>query len=319
MSKRLRMTGSRMARRRRGTPVHGWVILDKPVDVTSTQAVATVRRVFDAAKAGHAGTLDPLATGVLPVALGEATKTVPYVMDATKDYAFSIRWGEATSTDDAEGDVVATSEVRPTADEIRAVLDRFVGEIEQVPPRFSAIKVDGERAYDLARSGEDVALEPRLIEILALDLIDYPGPDEARFRVTSGKGAYMRSLARDLAEALGTVGHIRDLRRLRVGPFDEKRAISLDSLTALMHNPASREHLWPVETALDGIPALALRGPEATTLRNGQGVPVYRSVDRDRFGDLREGDLVYATDGAVPVAIARIESGAIRPVRVLNL
>lgn len=308
-----------MARRRRGKPVHGWVILDKPVDITSTQAVAMVRRVFDAAKAGHAGTLDPLATGVLPVALGEATKTVPYVMDATKDYAFTVRWGESTSTDDAEGDVVETSGERPDAVAIEAVLGRFVGEIEQVPPRFSAIKVAGERAYDLARSGEEVALDSRVIEIHDLRLVDMPSVDEARFRVTSGKGAYMRSLARDLALALGTVGHIRDLRRARVGPFGLERAISLDSLVELMHNPASLEHLWPVETALDGIPALALRGPEATTLRNGQGVPVYRSMDRDRFGDLQEGDLVYATDGTIPVAIARIESGAIRPVRVLNL
>ncbi len=308
-----------MARRRRGKPVHGWVILDKPVDITSTQAVAMVRRVFDAAKAGHAGTLDPLATGVLPVALGEATKTVPYVMDATKDYAFTVRWGESTSTDDAEGDVVETSGERPDAAAIEAVLGRFVGEIEQVPPRFSAIKVAGERAYDLARSGEEVALDSRVIEIHDLRLVDMPSVDEARFRVTSGKGAYMRSLARDLALALGTVGHIRDLRRARVGPFGLERAISLDSLVELMHNPASLEHLWPVETALDGIPALALRGPEATTLRNGQGVPVYRSMDRDRFGDLQEGDLVYATDGTIPVAIARIESGAIRPVRVLNL
>jgi tRNA pseudouridine55 synthase len=308
-----------MARRKRGNPIHGWVILDKPIDITSTQAVATVRRVFDATKAGHAGTLDPLATGVLPIALGEATKTVPYVMDATKDYAFTVRWGEATSTDDAEGEVVATSDVRPDETAIRGVLDRFVGEIEQVPPKFSAIKVDGERAYDLARSGEQVELDSRRIEILDLQLVDLPGRDEARFTVTSGKGAYMRSLARDLALALGTVGHIRDLRRLRVGPFAADDAISLDSLAALMHNPASLEHLCPLETALDGIPALALRGPEATTLRNGQGVPVYRSMDRDRFGDLQEGDLVYATDGTVPVAIARIEGGAIRPVRVLNL
>ena len=308
-----------MGRKRRGTPVHGWVILDKPADVTSTQAVATVRRVFDAAKAGHAGTLDPLATGVLPVALGEATKTVPYVMDATKDYRFTVRWGEARSTDDAEGEVVARSAVRPDEAAIRAALAGFIGEIEQVPPRYSAIKVDGERAYDLARSGEDVALESRTIEIFEFDLLEIQGPDAARFRVCSGKGAYMRALARDLAEALGTLGHIRDLRRLRVGPFDVERSISLDSLSALMHNPAALEHLWPVETALDGIPALALRGPEATSLRNGQGVPVYRSMDRDRFGDLHEGDLVYATDGVSPVAIARIEGGAIRPVRVLNL
>ncbi len=308
-----------MSRRRRGRAVHGWVLLDKPADVTSTQAVAAVRRVFDAAKAGHAGTLDPLATGVLPVALGEATKTVPYVMDASKDYEFSVRWGEARSTDDAEGDVVATSAVRPDREAILAALGAFVGEIEQVPPRYSAIKVDGARAYDLARSGETVALESRVIEVFRFDLVEVLGPDEARFQVQSGKGAYMRALARDLAESLGTYGHIRDLRRLRVGPFDIARSISLDSLSALMHNPAALEHLWPVETALDGIPALALRGPEAMSLRNGQGVPVYRSVDRDRFGDLHEGDLVYATDGVSPVAIARIEDGAIRPVRVLNL
>lgn len=308
-----------MARRKRGQPVHGWVVLDKPSGVSSAQAVATVRRVFDAAKAGHAGTLDPLATGVLPVALGEATKTVPYVMDATKDYDFTIQWGEARSTDDREGAVSATSDVRPDAEAIQAATRQFVGIIEQVPPVYSAVKVDGERAYDLARSGEEVDLEPRRIEILAFDLAEVIDADRARFRVSSGKGAYMRALARDLAESLGTVGHILALRRLRVGPFAESAAISLDSLAALMHNPAALEHLRPVETALDGIPALALNGPEAKTLRNGQGVPVFRTMDRDRFGHLREGDLVYAREGEIPVAIARIEGGAIRPVRVLNL
>ncbi len=308
-----------MARRRRGQPVHGWVILDKPGGVSSAQAVATVRRVYDAAKAGHAGTLDPLATGVLPVALGEATKTVPYVMDATKDYEFTIHWGEARSTDDREGAVTATSDTRPDADAIRAALPRFIGEIQHVPPIYSAVKVDGERAYDLARSGEEVDLEPRRIEILAFDLVAVIDTDHARFRVSSGKGAYMRALARDLAESLGTVGHILDLRRLRVGPFAQERAISLDSLAALMHNPAALEHLRPVETALDGIPALALSSPEAMTLRNGQGVPVFRASDRDRFGHLREGDTVYAMEGGTPVAIARIDGGAIHPVRVLNL
>ena len=308
-----------MARRKRGLPVHGWVIVDKPSGVSSAQAVATVRRVFDAAKAGHAGTLDPLATGVLPVALGEATKTVPYVMDATKDYDFTIQWGEARSTDDREGAVTATSEVRPDPDAIRAATRGFVGVIEQVPPIYSAVKVDGERAYDLARSGEEVELEARRIEILAFDLVELVDEDRARFRVSSGKGAYMRALARDLALCLGTVGHIVALRRLRVGPFAEAAAISLDSLGQLMHNPAASEHLRPVATALDGIPALALNGPEAKTLRNGQGVPVFRAMDRERFGHLREGDLVYALEGETPVAIARIEGGAIRPVRVLNL
>lgn len=308
-----------MARRKRGQAVHGWVVLDKPSGVSSAQAVATVRRVFDAAKAGHAGTLDPLATGVLPIALGEATKTVPYVMDATKDYDFTIQWGEARSTDDREGAVTATSGVRPDAEAIRAATAAFVGVIEQVPPAYSAVKVDGERAYDLARSGEEVELEARRIEILAFELAEVVDADRARFRVSSGKGAYMRALARDLADSLGTVGHIVALRRLRVGPFAEIAAISLDSLAALMHNPAALEHLRPVETALDGIPALALNGPEAKTLRNGQGVPVFRAMDRDRFGHLREGDLVYAREGDIPVAIARIEGGAIRPVRVLNL
>ncbi|HEY9567262.1 MAG TPA: tRNA pseudouridine(55) synthase TruB [Thalassobaculum sp.] len=308
-----------MARRRRGQPVHGWVVIDKPSGVSSAQAVATVRRVFDAAKAGHAGTLDPLATGILPVALGEATKTVPYVMDATKDYDFTIEWGVARSTDDREGAVSATSAVRPDVEAIRAATRRFVGVIEQVPPAYSAVKVDGERAYDLARSGEEVDLEPRRIEILGFELAEMVDADHARFLVSSGKGAYMRALARDLADSLGTVGHIVALRRLRVGPFPESAAISLDSLAGLMHNPAALEHLRPVETALDGIPALALNGPEAKTLRNGQGVPVFRSMDRDRFGHLREGDLVYAREGEVPVAIARIEGGAIRPVRVLNL
>jgi len=308
-----------MARRRRGNPVHGWVVVDKPSGISSANAVATVRRVFEAAKAGHAGTLDPLATGVLPIALGEATKTVPYVMDASKDYEFTIQWGEARSTDDGEGVVTATSDVRPGVEAIRAATTRFVGTIDQIPPIYSAVKVDGERAYDLARSGEEVDLDSRRIEILAFDLVAVIDADHARFSVSSGKGAYMRALARDLALALGTVGHIRGLRRCRVGPFDEADAISLDSLSALMHNPAAFEHLRPVETALDGIPALALSGPEANTLRSGQGVPVFRAMDRERFGHLREGDTVYAKDGDIPVAIARIDGGAIRPVRVLNL
>lgn len=308
-----------MARRKRGKPVHGWVVLDKPSGVTSAQAVATVRRVFDAAKAGHSGTLDPLATGVLPIALGEATKTVPYVMDASKEYEFTVRWGEARSTDDVEGSVIATSDVRPDREAIERVLPSFIGEIDQVPPRFSAVKVDGERAYDLARSGEAVELQARRIAILDFSLVEIVDADRARFRVASGKGAYMRSLARDLAVALGTVGHIEALRRLRVGPFHQDDAISLDSLTELMHNPAALEHLRSIATALDGIPALALTGPEARTLRNGQGVPVYRSIDRDRFADLHEDDTVYATEQGVPVAIARIEAGNIRPVRVLNL
>jgi tRNA pseudouridine55 synthase len=308
-----------MARRKKGNPVHGWLILDKPSGISSAQAVSAVRRVFAAQKAGHSGTLDPLATGILPIALGEATKTVPYVMDTDKSYDFVIHWGESRTTDDKEGAVLETSDVRPELSDIEAALPAFVGDIQQTPPQYSAIKLAGERAYDIARSGEEVALQPRVVTIHKFELVEMIDRDRARFHVESGKGAYMRSLARDLAIAVGSVGHIADLRRLRVGPFAEADAISLDSLTALVDNPAAFEHLRPVETALDDIPALALMGPEANTLRNGQGVPVFRAADRSRFGDLREGDTVYATEAGVPVAIARIEEGLIRPVRVLNL
>ncbi|HEY3147482.1 MAG TPA: tRNA pseudouridine(55) synthase TruB, partial [Dongiaceae bacterium] len=230
-------------RRKRGEKVDGWLILDKPVDLTSTQAVNIVRRIFDAQKAGHAGTLDPLASGILPIALGEATKTVPYAMDALKSYRFTLRFGEARATDDAEGEVVQTSVKRPSDDEIRAILPEFTGLITQVPPAFSAIKVQGERAYDLARAGEAVELEPRQVLIHSIRLLARPSADDATFDVVSGKGAYMRALGRDLAIGLGTCGHIRDLRRTAVGPFTETRAISLESLSALGHSPAAFEHL----------------------------------------------------------------------------
>ncbi|UUX52114.1 tRNA pseudouridine(55) synthase TruB [Nisaea acidiphila] len=308
-----------MARRKRGNPVNGWVILDKPSGVTSTQAVSAVRRVFDAQKAGHAGTLDPLATGILPIALGEATKTVPYVMDASKEYTFEVTWGEERSTDDLEGDVTSTSDIRPDEQAILAALPQFVGTITQVPPKFSAVKIQGQRAYDLARNEEPVELSPREVRIDFFDLVEMRGADRALFKVGSGKGAYMRSLARDLARATGTVGHISMLRRHRVGPFLETDAISLDSLKALEHSPAAFEHLMPVETALDGIPALTLAGAEANKLRCGQSVPVFRAMDLDRFGDLREGDLMYAVSGGSPVAIGRIDGGCICPMRVLNL
>lgn len=308
-----------MARRRRGRPVDGWVALDKPSGVASTRAVGAVRRVFDAAKAGHAGTLDPLATGVLPVALGEATKTVPYAMDARKTYRFEARWGEERDTDDREGAIVATSEVRPGRADIEAALAGFRGEIEQVPPRYSAVKVGGRRAYDLARGDEPAVLAPRRVAIHALALESVPDPDRAVFVATTGKGAYMRALARDLARALGTVGHVSALRRLAVGPFREEDAISLDSLEALAHGPAAFEHLLPVEAALDGIPALELTEGEANGLRRGQAVPVFRASDRARLGTLREGDLLRATAGGTTVAISRIEGGRVCPVRVLNL
>jgi tRNA pseudouridine55 synthase len=306
-------------RRRRGDPVHGWLVIDKPAGITSTAAVNVVKRLTNAAKAGHAGTLDPLATGVLPVAFGEATKTMPYVVDDAKRYRFTVRWGNSTDTDDAEGAVTETSENRPDEAAIRAVLPRFIGVIDQAPPAYSAIKVDGARAYDLAREGELVELPPRPIRIDTLELVEMPDSDHAVFDVECGPGAYMRALAHDLALALDTVGHIAVLRRTRVGPFDESDAISLDELRAFEDSPAVLEHLLPVETALDDIPALALTEREASRLRNGQAVSLLRKADLDRIAGLSEGDTVLVTGQGRPVALTRYAAGEVRPVRVLNL
>lgn len=307
-----------MARRRKGEPVHGWIAIDKPVGMTSTQVVAKVRWLLNAQKAGHGGTLDPLATGILPVALGEATKTVPYVMDGEKVYSFAIVWGEQRTTDDEEGEVCATSDHRPSVEEILAALPQFIGVISQVPPRYSAIKVDGQRAYDLARDGEEVDLDARPIRIDAFDLVEAL-PDRARFRVRSGKGAYMRSLARDLAHAVGTVGYITELRRLSCGPFSEETAISLDKLGEVGHSAPPLELLLPIATALDDIPALAVSESEARRLYNGQALPLSAGAARLSRSDLAEGDLVCVGTAEKLVAIARIEDGAIRPIRVLNL
>ena len=306
-------------RRRSGKPVNGWVILDKPVDMTSTAAVGAVRRIFDAQKAGHAGTLDPLATGVLPIALGEATKTLPYVVDTEKRYQFLLRWGVATSTDDREGDIIETCERRPSEAEIRDTLPQFIGEIMQVPPIYSAIKVNGQRAYDLARDGEEVELDARPILIDAFDLVGIEDVDHAVFTVVSGKGAYMRGLARDLARALGTVGHIASLRRNAVGPFQETDAISLDELGSFGQSPAASGGLRPVETPLDDIPALALTEQEANRLRNGQAVSLIRKTDLERISAFEDGETVLAMATGKPVALTRYTAGEVRPVRVLHI
>ncbi len=307
-----------MSRRKKGQKVDGWLILDKPLDITSTQAVNVVRRLFDAQKAGHGGTLDPLATGILPIALGEATKTVPYVMDGTKTYRFTLKFGEARTTDDAEGEVIARSEKRPSAAEIEAALPHFIGDISQIPPQFSAIKVAGERAYDLARDGEKVDLAPRIIRVEDFRLAEILSADEAVFEVRSGKGAYMRSLGRDLAQHLGSQGHISALRRLSVGGFTEKQAISLDALKALGHIPAAFEHLLPIETALDDIPALALSATEAIRLRSGQPVGLLHRQDRDRFREFTPGGMVCAMSEGKLLALTRYEAGELVPVRVIN-
>jgi len=307
-----------MGRSRKGEPVHGWLVLDKPKGLTSAQAVARVRRIFNAAKAGHGGTLDPLATGVLPIALGEATKTVAFEMDRTKTYRFALRWGEARSTDDAQGQVIATSPGRPGEADIRSVLSRFTGEIQQTPPRFSAIKVEGRRAYAMARDDEEFELSPRPILIEKLALVNLDG-DLASFEVACGKGAYMRSLARDLGLALGTYAHVVELRRLSAGPFLESQAISLDSLETLRHSAAALATLLPVETALDGIPALALSEGEARMLRSGQSVPLFRAADVNRLGGLVPGIAICAMANGKPVAVARFDQGKLHPVRVFNL
>jgi tRNA pseudouridine55 synthase len=308
-----------MARKRRGEPVHGWLLLDKPAGLSSAAAVAAARRALGAEKAGHGGTLDPLATGLLPIAFGEATKTVAFVMDGPKSYRFTVRWGEERSTDDAEGQVVAASPARPAREQVEAALPEFTGRILQVPPAYSAIKVDGQRAYDLARSAGAPELAPRPVEILSFRLLEVPDPDHAVFEVTSGKGAYMRSLARDLARRLGTVGHVAALRRIAVGPFREGQAISLERLRALGHSAAAFEALHPIETVLDDIPALALSGEEADRLRQGQPIALIKRSDIARVERLEDGATVFATCAGRPVALTRYEAGSLKPVRVLNL
>ncbi|MBW8270998.1 tRNA pseudouridine(55) synthase TruB [Caldovatus aquaticus] len=306
-------------RQRRGRPLDGWLIVDKPPGIGSTEVVNIVRRAFRAQKAGHGGTLDPLATGVLPVAFGAATKTVPYVVDGTKVYRFTLRFGEARDTDDADGRVIETSPVRPSDEAIRAALPAFTGDILQVPPAFSAVKVGGERAYDLAREGQAVALAPRPARVDRFELLERPDPDTAVFLVECGKGVYMRALARDLARALGTVGHIAALRRLRVGPFREEHAIPLDRIAGSGDTPPpSPDLLLPVETALADIPALALTEAEAARLSHGQAISLVELMGRVPREADPAGGLVRAMAGGRLVGLCRLEDGLLRPERWLT-
>jgi tRNA pseudouridine55 synthase len=261
-------------------------------------------------KAGHGGTLDPLATGILPLAFGEATKLIPYVMDGVKEYEFTVLWGEQRDTDDAEGKVIASSDKRPDEAAIRAVLPTFTGNISQIPPIYSAIKLDGERAYDLARAGEAIEMKPRMVQIHTFDLIDMPDNDRARFRVLSGKGMYVRSLARDLASVLGTYGHVKELRRTRVGPFRCDVAISLEKLEELSHKDAALTALLALRAALDDIPALALTASEAQRLRAGQSILI-----RPQHGDLIDAGTILALHQEVPVALVEGKAGEFRVVR----
>ena len=306
-----------MARKRKGDPVHGWLSIDKPLGVSSSAVVGRVRRALNAQKAGHGGTLDPLASGILPIALGEATKTAGYLMDARKTYRFDVTFGEARDTADAEGEVIDTSDKRPDTEEILAVLGDFLGAIEQMPPAYSALKVDGKRAYELARAGENVVLKARTIQIHRLDLLGFEG-ETATFETDCGKGTYVRSLAVDIAEKLGTVGYVSALRRLRVGPFDENNAITLENLEALGHSAAAEAHLLPVETPLDDIPAVAVTEADVPRLKNGMAIH-QRAEAGGKQSPKGEPLVLCTSEKGRPVALCEVAQGVCQPIRVFNL
>lgn len=311
-----------MARRKKGDHISGWVNLDKPYGMTSTQAIGKVRRILNAQKIGHAGTLDPLATGVLPIAVGEATKTISFAQDDIKTYHFTIQWGEQRDTDDMEGKVIATSDHRPTVDDINALLDQYTGEIQQIPPNFSAIKINGERAYDIARDGEIPELKPRTVYIEELELLEARA-DDADFTMTCGKGTYVRSLARDIGNDLGTKGFISALRREKVGNFTAKDAISLDKLNDMDYVSARSECLLPLQIVLDDIPALDLKEDETASIRNGQALSFVSRPDFVRLTKVglgsKESTIALATHDDAPVALIEQTRAEVKPVRVFNL
>jgi tRNA pseudouridine55 synthase len=303
--------------KKRGKPIHGWVVFDKPLNMSSTQAVGKIRWLFDADKAGHGGTLDPLATGLLPIALGEATKTVQWAMDGRKTYRFRVKWGAETATDDLEGEVTAQSDIRPTLLSIESILKQFTGQITQVPPIYSALKIDGERAYDLARAGEKPEMTPRLVMIEELRLLDGSDPEQADFETVCGKGTYIRALARDIGRALGCLGHLTLLRRTQVGPFSEKDMISLEKLEELRHRTpnegALQGALHSISTVLDDIPALAVTDQDAAKLRQGQSVLL-----RGANAPINCEAVLVNHDGR-PLGICEIYQGSLKTKRLFNL
>ncbi|MCD8497921.1 MAG: tRNA pseudouridine(55) synthase TruB [Alphaproteobacteria bacterium] len=311
-----------MSRKRKGDIVNGWICLDKPMGLSSTQAMAKVRRILNAQKAGHAGTLDPMATGILPIALGEATKTVPYAQDGIKTYEFTITWGEERDTCDSEGDVTETSDVRPTDAQVTSVLEQFMGDIEQIPPAFSAIKIDGKRAYDLARAGEKIEMKPRQVYIEDLKFLGQQG-NLAGFEVTCGKGTYVRSLGRDIARSLGTCGHISRLKRVMVGAFTMDQAISLDFLEKVDTNTILEEILLPLSFVLDDIPALELKSDEVARVRNGNVLafiarPDFERLTKAGFAGADEQEALLTVNGN-PIALAWVSGPNVKPFRVFNL
>ncbi|HKK97000.1 MAG TPA: tRNA pseudouridine(55) synthase TruB [Marivita sp.] len=298
-----------MGRKRKGRDISGWLVVDKPAGPTSTAVVNKVRWALDAKKAGHAGTLDPDATGVLAVALGEATKTVPYITDALKAYDFMVRFGQATNTDDAEGEVIATSDTRPSDDDIKETLHGFVGDIQQVPPQFSAVKIDGERAYKRARDGEEMELAARPLWVEELTLVDRPDPDHALLTMVCGKGGYVRSIARDLGKALGCYGHVEWLRRTWSGPFDAEQGLTLDQIDALAKTPELDAHILPVAVGLTDLPELSCTAESASRLRNGNPAMVIAS-------GVEYGAECWVSCDGDPIAVGRYKSGEVHPSRV---
>lgn len=317
-----------MGKRKKGIPIHGWINLDKPVGVTSTQVVGKIRRALNAQKVGHGGTLDPLASGVLPIALGEATKTVNYIQDAIKEYEFTITWGEQRTTDDAEGDVLHTSDKRPTLEQIEATLLRFIGDIEQLPPQFSAIKIDGARAYDIARDGEHADIKPRQVYIEALGILTHKG-DTTLLNCICGKGTYIRSLARDMGQILGCYGYISSLKRTKVGPMVIEEAIPLDIFEKMIDNPTQEKDLdslvLPLQTTLDDIPVLAMKDREASLLKNGNAVSLLSRPDLLRLEAIGidwksdETFTALATYEGIALAMVDIFGAKIQPVKVFQM
>lgn len=327
-----------MARKKKGIPIHGWINLHKPVGVTSTQVVGKIRRALNAQKVGHGGTLDPLASGVLPIALGEATKTVNFIQDAMKVYNFTVTWGEQRSTDDAEGEIIRSSDDRPTLDAIEKILSQFIGDIEQTPPQFSAIKIEGERAYDIARDGEHVEIKSREVYIESFQIIseeaDRTAParlrqNETPFRVTCGKGTYIRSLARDMGEILGCYGYISHLERAKVGVLELEDAISLDIFEQMIDNPDQEKDLnrivLPLQTVLDDIPVLALKDQEAIRVKNGNNIALLSKPDLARLEaigiDWKADDITTAlvTYDDTALAMVDVDGAKIQPIRVFNI
>ncbi|WP_425044437.1 tRNA pseudouridine(55) synthase TruB [Primorskyibacter sp. S87] len=300
-----------MGRKRKGRDISGWLVVDKPAGMTSTAVVNKVRWALDAKKAGHAGTLDPDATGVLAVALGEATKTVPYITDALKAYVFTVRLGQSTNTDDAEGEVIAQSEARPSDSEIKAALPQFLGDIMQVPPKFSAVKIDGQRAYKLARDGADVEIAARPLWVEELILVDRPDEDHVVLEMTCGKGGYVRSIARDLGSSLGCFGHVKKLRRIWSGPFDAEDGLSIERIEELARTSELDEHLLQLEQGLVDLPEVKCTLEGAARLRNGNPGMVLPT-------DVEYGDEAWASHDGKAVAVGVYKAGELHPSRVFN-